>query len=75
MIVKLGSSALIETSEVIKSAGIPENVKNLLTDKDPDFVYFVARAVTADIPNGNGDLFPWAELQKSYKTFIGQHID
>ena len=59
-----------------------ENAKELLTVSnnkevisfkyDPDnFVYFRCRAITADVPNKNGDLFPEEEIIKSYKTFIG----
>jgi hypothetical protein len=59
-----------------------ENAKELLTvsnDKevlsfkyDPNnFIYFRCRAITADVPNKNGDLFPEEEIIKSYKTFIG----
>lgn len=34
-------------------------------------IYFRCRAITANTPNGNGDLFEEEELRKSYKTFIG----
>lgn len=41
-------------------------------DYDPtNFVYFRCRAITADTPNGNGDMFPVDELKKAYKSFIG----
>ncbi|MEM7827538.1 MAG: hypothetical protein QXD72_02405 [Candidatus Aenigmatarchaeota archaeon] len=44
-------------------------------DYDPEnFLYYRARAITADVPNGNGDLFPFEEIDKSYKTFIGKGI-
>lgn len=36
-----------------------------------NFVYFRCRAISADVPNGNGDLFSEAELVKAYKSFIG----
>lgn len=40
---------------------------------DPDnFVYFRARSITADVPNGNGDYFEQLELESSYKTFVGK---
>ena len=36
-----------------------------------NFVYFRCRAISADVPNGNGDMFPEKELKAAYKTFIG----
>ena len=40
---------------------------------DPDnFVYFRARSITADVPNGNGDYFEEKELETSYKSFVGK---
>lgn len=56
--------------------------KNLITriDEDKkgvsndDFVYFAARALTADVANANGDLFEASELKKSYETFIGKGL-
>lgn len=39
-----------------------------------DFLYFVARAMTADVPNSNGDMFPTDELKKSYGTFVGRGL-
>ena len=42
---------------------------------DPEnFLYYRARAITADIPNGNGDLFPLKELEGSYSTFVGKGV-
>jgi hypothetical protein len=39
---------------------------------DPEnYVYFRCRAISADVPNGNGDFFPTDELKKAYKSFIG----
>lgn len=39
---------------------------------DPEnYVYFRCRAISADVPNGNGDYFPTDELKKAYKSFIG----
>lgn len=39
---------------------------------DPEnFTYFRCRAITADEPNGNGDLFPDEHLRQSFKSFIG----
>jgi len=40
-------------------------------DYEPDnFLYYRARAITADIPNGNGDMFPFPEIDSSWKTFV-----
>ena len=44
-------------------------------DFDPkNFLYYRARAITADIPNDNGDYFPKSEVQAAYKTFIGKGV-
>lgn len=39
-----------------------------------EFLYYRNRAITADEMNANGDIFPFKELQASYKTFIGKGI-
>lgn len=41
---------------------------------DPRFVYAVCRAVTADCPNKNGDMFTSAELKKAYPSFVGCNL-
>lgn len=42
---------------------------------DPkNFLYYRSRAITADVPNSNGDCFPKEELEKAYKTFIGKGV-
>ena len=42
-------------------------------DWDPEnFIYFRARSVDADIPNGNGDFWEKAELDKNHKTLAGK---
>lgn len=38
------------------------------------FLYYRARAITANIANLNGDLFPHSEILPSYTTFIKSHI-
>lgn len=43
-------------------------------EKKPEMMYFVARAVTANVPNGNADYFPLDELIKGYKTFVGRGL-
>jgi hypothetical protein len=42
---------------------------------DPEnFIYYRARAITADMANGNGDRFPFLELESAYKTFRGTGV-
>lgn len=41
---------------------------------DPRFVYAVCRAVTADCPNKNGDMFTSAELKRAYPSFVGCNL-
>ena len=50
-------------------------VKQTSFDYDPtQFLYYRARAITTDVPNGNGDMFPYKEVQAAYKTFIGKGV-
>ena len=63
----------------IKASAINQDLGNsfskfIVEQKDPRFVYAIARAVTADVPNKNGDMFPLEEIKKSYQTFIGRNI-
>lgn len=39
-----------------------------------NFLYYRARAITADVTNLNGDLFPHLEVKSSFSTFIGKGI-
>ena len=48
--------------------------KSIVEQKDPRFVYAIARAVTAEVPNKNWDLFPMEEIQRAYPTFVGRNI-
>lgn len=48
--------------------------KYIVEQKDPRFVYAIARAVTADVPNKNWDFFPLEEIQRAYPSFIGRNI-
>lgn len=36
------------------------------------YLYFRARAISADVPNKNGDFFSWDELTKACESFIGK---
>jgi len=62
--------------ELVKKSTISKRAEFLPTDAfeyDPqNFVYFRARSITANVPNGNGDLFDDKELETSYKTFVGK---
>lgn len=42
---------------------------------DPDnFLYYRARAITADVSNSNGDYFPIKEVKAAYESFIGKGV-
>lgn len=63
----------------IQAAALNENLgeqfkTHIVEQKDPRFVYAIARAVTADVPNKNHDLFPLDEIKRAYTTFIGRNI-
>ena len=45
-----------------------------IVEFDPEFLYVRVRAVTANIPNNNGDLFEEKELRRTFKTFINQRV-
>lgn len=64
---------------VIKASALCENLgddfrSHIVEQKDPRFVYAIARAVTADVPNKNHDMFPLDEIKRAYTTFIGRNI-
>src|SRR3982751_2063560 len=42
--------------------------------KAEDYIFCRVRACTADVPNRNGDCFPYDELKKSYVSFIGKGV-
>lgn len=63
----------------IKASAIGEDLgqqfrTHVVEQKDPRFVYAIARAVTADVPNKNKDMFPLDEIKRAYTTFIGRNI-
>src|ERR1035437_11191946 len=39
-----------------------------------EFIYFAAKSIAGDEPNGNGDFFPWSQLLKSFSTFNGRSM-
>lgn len=42
--------------------------------KAEDYLFCRVRACSADVPNRNGDCFPYDELKKAYVTFIGKGV-
>jgi len=44
--------------------------KRIVERKDSSFLYFIARAVTAEVPNKNHDMFPLDEIKEHYMTFV-----
>jgi hypothetical protein len=67
--------------EIVRSSGdfcqkgsCPFIVEGSFAYDPENFLYYRARAITADVPNGNGDLFPLLELEASFGTFIGQGV-
>jgi hypothetical protein len=44
------------------------------SDLDPDMFYVKVRAVTAGVPNNNGDFFSVQELTENFKTFEGRGV-
>jgi hypothetical protein len=68
----MSAISLIDTKGNKRVAFEDSDKKVVSFEYDPEnFVYFRCRAITADVPNGNGDFFPEDELRKAYKTFIG----
>jgi hypothetical protein len=70
--VAFSNIGIIEEENAKELLAVSSNKEVLSFKYDPEnFVYFRCRAITADVPNKNGDLFPDEEIIKSYKTFIG----
>lgn len=81
MIYKTGSSfKILKTAAIVAELDLPKEIDEevskeaIIEKKDGRFLYAWTRAVTADVENGNGDLFPLDELKKCYKTFIGRNL-
>ncbi len=78
MIIKHGMSMQImkksmKLDEVLSSEKLQKI--NSKDSKDTEkFLFFLTRAITADVANSNGDLFPKEELKKSYETFVGKGL-
>lgn len=79
MFVKLGT-ATVQT--VLDRAGFEKTAAQKIVEYDPEYVYVVVRALSADRPNSNGDCFPHEELirldpilqRPVYASFIGKGV-
>jgi len=72
MFLKFASCTMIP---LIKEGLLDSNDHHDFNFEKRDGMYYVlVRAVSADVPNGNGDLFSDAELKRSYRTFIGKGV-
>ena len=56
------ATALLPNGKISKVASMEDK-----SEYSDDFIYFIARALTANVPNANGDYFPDDELEKSYE--------
>jgi len=57
----------------VRAGTLPHD--NFEFEWDPEnFIYYRARAITANVPNQNGDYFEEPELEKAYQTFIGKGV-
>ena len=76
MIFKIADSTIsgIIADSDNKNASLYKDDSQWNFERREGMLYFVARAVTADIPNGNGDGFPYNEIKKSYQTFVGKGL-
>lgn len=61
------------SSEIGQIATLHKSNSEWSYEKRPGMLYVVVRAVSVGT-NGNGDHFTRAELEKSYKTFIGKGV-
>jgi hypothetical protein len=81
------TAASLSLDEILSGKPVPASEATtsgkVIESKKDDFVYFRARAISAldqgpvkgqPNPNGNGDGFPRAELEKSFETFIGRNL-
>ncbi len=87
MLHKIGTKLKIaETSTNLTDLIVEDKPKQdheIVEKQRSDFLYFRARAISAGDfgpekgqpnPNGNGDYFPKAELEKAYSTFEGRNL-
>lgn len=75
MISKFGCQVKITKVGSFSEVASGETIGKVVDEKNNEFLYFRAIFLHADIPNGNGDMFPKDEILKSYGTFIGKHLD
>mgnify|MGYP000116562833 CR=1 FL=1 len=50
------------------------DVKHFPNLQAEDYLFCRVRACSADVPNRNGDAFPYDELKSAYHTFIGKGV-
>jgi hypothetical protein len=70
IISKVGSLDTVASGRTIVDTRDSEKIAS---DKN-EFLYFAAKAIAGDEPNGNGDFFPWSQLLKSHSTFVGRSM-
>jgi len=84
MLIKLGTQIKIAAVAGTMEDTLTDKPKQkIIEQRRNDFIYFRSRAISAGDqgpekgspnPNGNGDYFPKAELEKAYSTFEGRNL-
>lgn len=75
MIIKHGTKLLItKVATSLQEVLHGEKLAKLLDQKQENEIYFITRALTCDVPNANGDVFPKEEVKKAYNTFVGKGL-
>ena len=74
MIRKVGQVLTIERASNNFNDIISKTASKVVEPVNSDFLYFRAKAIKADEPNGNGDYFPKVDLIASYQTFVGKGL-
>lgn len=71
---KIGSLDEVFSGNAVASTRTVTRDSELVAAAQNEFLYFAAKAIAGDEPNGNGDYFPWAQLLKSHSTFVGRNM-
>lgn len=75
MILKRGTKMqIVKTATSLKEVLSGEKLEKLLSQKQENEIYFVTRALTCNVANANGDIFPDEEVKKAYNTFVGKGL-
>lgn len=74
MINKVGARLQIVRQGSLETVARGQAVQDRKETNGREFVYFATKAIAGDIPNGNGDYFPWDHLLKSYTSFVGRNL-